>query len=56
MPKPLDESNNSNQPRAPYVLTNCKSGFFSKFGSEAIAIGWLRTALSIATPSVEKYC
>jgi len=49
--KPLDESSNSNQSQTPYEFNNRKSGFFSKFGSAAIAVGSLATALSIAVPS-----
>ena len=51
MPKPLNESSNSNQSQTPYEFNNRKSGFFSKFGSAAIAVGSLATALSIAVPS-----
>jgi len=52
MLKPLDESSNSNQSKRPYKFNNRKSGFSSKFGSAAIAVGSLATALSIAVPSV----
>ena len=55
MPKPLNESSNSNQSKTPYEFNNRKSGFFSKFGSAAIAVGSLATALSIAVPSVGAY-
>jgi hypothetical protein len=55
MPKPLNESSNSNQSKTPYEFNNRKSGFLSKFGSAAIAVGSLATALSIAVPSVEAY-
>ena len=50
MTKPLDESSNSNQSQTPYEFNNRKSGFFSKFGSLAIAVGSPATALSIAVP------
>jgi hypothetical protein len=51
MPKPLNESSNSNQSQTPYEFNNCKFGFFSKCGSAAIAVGSLTIALSIAVPS-----
>jgi len=51
MPKPLNESSNSNQSQTPYEFNNRKFGFFSKFGSAAIAVGSLAIALSIAVPS-----
>jgi len=51
MPKPLNESSNSNQSQTPYEFNNRKSEFLSKFGSAAIAVGSLATALSIAVPS-----
>ena len=51
MTKPLDESSNSNQSQTPYEFINPKSGFFSKFGSAAIAVGSLAIAFSIAVPS-----
>jgi len=41
MPKPLNESSNLNQSKTPYEFNNRKSGFFSKFGSAAIAVGSL---------------
>ena len=55
MPKPLNESSNSNQSQTPCEFNNRKFGFFSKFGSAAIAVGSLATALSIAVPSVGAY-
>jgi len=55
VPRPLNESSNSNQSKTPYEFNNRKSGFFSKFGSAAIAVGSLATALSIAVPSVGAY-
>jgi hypothetical protein len=51
MPKPLNESSNSNQSQTPYEFINRKSRFFYKFGSAAIAVGSLAIALSIAVPS-----
>jgi len=55
MPKTLNESSNSNQSQTPYEFNNLKSGFLSKFGFAAIAVGSLATALSIAVPSVGSY-
>ena len=52
MPKPLNESSNSNQSKTPYEFNNRKSGFFSNFGYAEIAVGSLATALSIGAPSV----
>jgi hypothetical protein len=49
--KPLNESSNSNQSQTPYEFINRKSGFFSKYGSAAIAVGSPATAFSIAVPS-----
>ena len=51
MSKPLNESSNSNQSQRPCEFINRESGFLSKFGSAAIAVGSLATALSIAVPS-----
>jgi len=49
--KQENESKAPNQSQTPHEFNNRKSGFFSKFGSAAIAIGSLATALSIAVPS-----
>ena len=51
MSRQKNESKAPNQSQAPYEFNNRKSGFFSKFGSAAIAVGSLATALSIAVPS-----
>ena len=51
MPKQENESKAPNQSKTPYEFNNRKSGFLSKFGSAAIAVGSLATALSIAVPS-----
>jgi len=53
--KQENESKAPNQSQTPYEFNNRKSGFFSKFGSAAIAVGSLATALSIAVPSFEAF-
>jgi hypothetical protein len=49
--KQENESKAPNQSQTPCEFNNRKSGFLSKFGSAAIAVGSLATALSIAMPS-----
>jgi len=49
--KQENESKAPNQSKTPYEFNNRKSGFLSEFGSAAIAVGSLATALSIAVPS-----
>ena len=51
MSKQENESKAPNQSQTPYEFDNRRSGFFSKFGSAAIAVGSPATALSIALPS-----
>ena len=51
MSKQENESKAPNQSQAPYEFNHRKSGFFSKFGSAAIAVGSPATAFSIAVPS-----
>jgi hypothetical protein len=46
-----NESKAPNRSQAPYEFNIRKSRFLSKFGSAAIAVGSLATALSIAVPS-----
>jgi len=38
-------------PKTPYEFNNRQSGFFSKFGSAAIALDSLVNAFSVAVPS-----
>ena len=52
MSKQENESKAPNQSQTPYEFDNRRSGFFSKFGSAAIAVGSLAIALSIAVPSL----